>query len=382
MKKIVAILAIVLLAGGWLALRHQSTQNGQIRVKVLEVLASGQQNPFEGGHTYETQTLKLHILTGAEKGEVIEMYNDYVMLKAGDRAFVSKVVLDDGERYTLTEPDRLPLMYFLMIVFIALVVVFGGIQGVRGLLALGGSLVLIGYLLLPGILEGYPILLVTIGVSALIIILGSYVTHGFNKTTTAAVIGMIITITITGIASYLVVDAARLNGISTEEDFYLVRALAGNIDLMGLLLGGMVIGLLGVLYDAAISQAVAVEELHHVAPHLDRKMIFARAIRIGREHIGALVDTIAIAYVGVSLPIILLFMASVDLPFAQIANRQFFATEIIRILMASIGLVLAVPITTAISAWMLMKEKKEPVSVETIEQEKKALQHFHHHHHQ
>lgn len=380
MKKIIIVLGIVLLTSGWIVLRHQATQGGEMRAKVIDIVESGTETVFDGGHSYQTQKIQMKILTGPKKGSVVTLENDYVILRVGDKAYISETPLDKGSRYDLTEPDRLPLIYMLIIIFILLVAIFGGVQGVRGLLALGGSLLLIGYLLLPGILHGYPVLLVTIGVAALIIILGSYVTHGFNKTTSAAVLGMIVTIIITGIASYLVVHAAQLNGISTEEDFYLNTQLAGNIDLVGLLLGGMVIGLLGVLYDAAISQAIAVEELHHVAPHLNRKTIFSRAIRIGREHIGALVDTIAIAYVGASLPILLLFTATVKLPFAQIINQQLFATEIIRILMASIGLVLAVPITTAIAAWMLMKKRVNDVSVETIEQERKALQHFHHHH--
>lgn len=379
-KMIIGLVMSAVLILGWHLLRTHSIPEGGMRAKVVAVLESGQDEVYEGGHSYQTQTIQMEILSGDEKGSIVTLYNDYIILKKGDNAFIWKVILEEGDRYSVIEPDRVPLIYFLLVVFIALVVIFGGVQGVRGLLALGGSLVLIGYLLLPGILQGYPVLLVTIGVATLIIVLGSYITHGFNRTTSAAVVGMVITIIITGVASYFVVHGAHLNGMVTEEDFYLNARLSGAVDLVGLLLGGMIIGLLGVLYDAAISQAIAVEELHNVAPHMKRKSIFARAIRIGREHIGALVDTIAIAYVGVSLPLLLLFVASVDLPFVQIMNQQLFATEIIRILMASIGLVLAVPITTAISAWMLIRDQKDVASSETIEKEKSALEHFHHHH--
>nr|MBP7006918.1 YibE/F family protein [Candidatus Paceibacterota bacterium] len=129
----------------------------------------------------------------------------------------------------------------------------------------------------------------------------------------------------------------------------------------------------------AIGQAVAVEELHKVAPHLPKKTIFKRAMRIGREHIGALVDTLAIAYVGASLPLLLLFFSVAQSSISSILNGEIFATEIMRILIGSIGLILAVPITTLISSRMLVKEsglKDESVVKEELEK----IEHFKHSH--
>jgi len=139
------------------------------------------------------------------------------------------------------------------------------------------------------------------------------------------------------------------------------------------------IGLLGVLYDVAIGQAISVEELHHIAPHIPRRNIYLRSLRIGREHIGALVNTLAIAYVGASLPLLLLFSQSSG-SFLELANREVFATEILRTLIGSIGLVLAVPITTLLAVWILIKKPREDVSTEKLEKEKHALEHFEHHH--
>jgi uncharacterized membrane protein len=132
----------------------------------------------------------------------------------------------------------------------------------------------------------------------------------------------------------------------------------GSINFAGLLLGGIIIGLLGVLYDAAIGQAVAVDELHQVGPHLSRLVIFRRALRIGREHIGALVNILAIAYVGASLPLLLLFYES-GAAFSLTINREIFATEIIRTMVGSIGLVLAVPLTTLVAVFLLMRGVKK-----------------------
>ncbi len=131
--------------------------------------------------------------------------------------------------------------------------------------------------------------------------------------------------------------------------------------MVGLLLGGIMIGLLGVLYDVAIGQAISVEELHRACPNLPKKHIYKRAIRIGREHIGALVNTLAIAYVGASLPLLLLMYTSAGAaanPLADMAmsvNREVFAAEIMRTLVGSIGLVLAVPITTLIAVFVLVQ---------------------------
>jgi uncharacterized membrane protein len=198
---------------------------------------------------------------------------------------------------------------------------------------------------------------VSIGVSSLIIIVGSYITHGLSRTTSAAVIGMITTIIFTGLLAYAAVTFTRLSGYNSEEAVYLHFNTHGIVDFQGLLLGGIMIGLLGVLYDIAIGQAIAVEELYHAGgAQLSRKMVYKRAIRIGREHIGALVNTLAIAYVGLSLPLLLLYYTSTA-DYHITLNQEIFATEIIRTMIGSIGLILAVPITTMIAVFMIIKHK-------------------------
>ena len=233
-------------------------------------------------------------------------------------------------------------------------IVFGGKQGLRGLITLTGSLVFIFLVLFPAILQGDSPVTVSIAVSSLIIILGSYVTHGFNRTTSSAVLGMLATILVTGVLAYMAVHATRLRGFETEDAVYLNQNTKGAIDFVGLLLGGILIGLLGVLYDAAIGQAVVVEELRRAGPELTAPQVFKRALRIGREHIGALVNILALAYVGASLPLLLLFFTSAY-PFSITLNNEIFATEIIRSMIGSIGLILAVPITTLISVVVLFR---------------------------
>ena len=148
------------------------------------------------------------------------------------------------------------------------------------------------------------------------------------------------------------VHAAHLSGYTSDESMFLNLNTQGKIDMVGLLFGGIIIGLLGVLYDIAIGQAVAIEELFRAGKILTRKEVYIRATRIGREHIGALVNTLAIAYAGASLPLLLLVQNSTT-GILFIINSEVFATEIVRILIGSIGLILGVPITNLIATCML-----------------------------
>lgn len=302
------------------------------------------------------QQLTVRVISGSEKGREVTFINDFTQLKSGDVFFLrhTQSPSEGRDYYTVADPYRLDVLMIVLVVFVLLTIVIGGKQGARGLLSLAGSLVLIGYVLIPGILMGFSPLLVALGTASLIIVVGSYVTHGFNRTTTAAVLGMISTIVVTGFAAWYVVAAAHLSGYSSDESTYVHFQFNGSIDLVGLLLGGILIGLLGVLYDSAIGQAVAVEELMRAGEHLSGAEIFMRAMRIGREHIGALVNTLAIAYVGASLPLLLLFSkASASLGY--LINAEVLSTEIIRILIGSIGLMLAVPVTTLMAVLILSR---------------------------
>lgn len=332
-------------------------QHDTIKAQVIEVV-SEELREVVGTNTRTTfQVLRVEILEGNQKGAELTVENDYIQLREGETFYLLITTRSTGEVvYTVSEPYRLNQIYFYTILFIVLVLIFGGMQGIRGLLSLAGSLLLIFYILLPQLLAGYSPVLVSMYVSALIIVVGSYITHGFNRTTSSAVIGMIITVVITGTLAYVAVDATRLTGFASEEAVYLNLNTDGKIDMSGLLLGAIMIGLLGVLYDAAISQSITVEELIRAAPQMSKRKLFERAMRVGREHIGALIDTLAIAYVGAALPLLLWFYSSSTSTFASIINREEFATEIIRTLIGSTGLILAVPITSFIAVIMLKRK--------------------------
>ncbi len=355
-----------------------------MKAKVLEILKQEMIDVPGTDAKHSSQTIKIKILEGLEKDREMIIDNDHLNLKVGEKFYLRQTSnsVDGIDYYNVDEPYRTPQLLFLVALFLIAVFVFGGMQGVRGVVSLVGSFLLILYVLLPGILQGYSPLLVTIAVSSLIIIVGSYITHGVNKTTSSAVLGMIATVSFTGLFAYWSVYFTRLSGFGSEDVVYLNLNAGGNIDVLGLLLGGIMIGLLGVLYDVAIGQAISVEELLRAAPHMPKKLIYQRAIRMGREHIGALVNTLAIAYVGTSLPLLLLFTQSSNESVFVTMNREIFSTEIVRTMIGSIGLILAVPITTMVSVYILTKHlKNDHVDKDTLEKEEYALKHMSHSHH-
>jgi uncharacterized membrane protein len=357
-KALLRVSLLFVVACPFLAYAEEGTMSDTmtiLKAQVLQVTDAKDTVVLGTDTTTKVQTIQAKVLEAPDTGKIVTFSNDYTQLVVGEIFYLRHISspLDGAEYYSVADPYRLNILIGLTIVFLILLFIFGGIQGIRGLASLCGSFVLIFYLLLPGILQGYSPILVSIGVSSLIIVLGSYITHGFNKTTSAAVLGMIVTVTLTGLAALYVVHAANLSGYSSEENVYLNFGTRGSIDMVALLFGGIMIGLLGVLYDMAIGQAVAVEELFKAGTHLTRVEVYRRAIRIGREHVGALVNTLAIAYVGVALPLLLLIQNSSTMGIGFTLNNEMFATEIVRILIGSIGLILCVPITTLIATYLL-----------------------------
>lgn len=215
-----------------------------MKARVLEIL-SQEQRAIPGTDVETTyQSIRVEVLDGVQKGEEILVDNDYLEMEVGDVFYLTRTVntLDGTDYYVVSDPDRLPALGILFALFVLVIVAFGGKQGIRGLLSLVASLFFIVFMLLPGIMNGYPPIVVAVGVSSLIIIIGSYVTHGFTRTTSTAVLGMVVTVTLTGLLAYFAIPFASLSGFTSEETVYLNMNARGAIDLAGLLIGGILIG--------------------------------------------------------------------------------------------------------------------------------------------
>ena len=178
-----------------------------------------------------------------------------------------------------------------------------------------------------------------------------YLTHGVNHLITVALLGTFASLGLTGILANIFVQATSLTGLSDEEAIFL---LAGNerVDLQGLLLAGMIIGALGVLDDVTITQASAVEQIYVANPRYSSRRLFRAALSVGRDHIGSTTNTLAFAYAGAALPLLLLFTQT-QLSFATVVTSEIVAIEIVRALVGGIGLVASVPITTMLAVWVV-----------------------------
>lgn len=354
MKKIQTLLLIVvLLATFFTKLHAQEIVPDSLEFIKAEItsVAFLEERVLIGTTTRNVYTVTAQL----EDGTSQTFENDHFLVEVGDKVYVKKRIdLDGNVTFTLDEPVRLPVLFILVIVFIVLSVWIGGKQGVKGLLTLFGSMFLLFLFLVPSIIKGYSPVMVSLLVASFIIILGSYVTHGFNRTTSTAIAGMIATVLGAGVATFISMYLMKLTGLYSEDVVYLLFNTQGTLDVKGLLFAGIMIGLLGILYDVAIGQAIAVEELIRADHSMTPKKLIERGLRIGREHIGALVDTLALAYVGASLPLLLLFATS-DAPILYILNREDISTELVRILVGSASIIVAVPITTYIAVYVLKK---------------------------
>ena len=251
---------------------------------------------------------------------------------------------DGGDAYFITEPNRWGPLLTLLALFVGAIIAVSRWKGVRSLVGLGISLYVITQFILPLILAGYPPVLVSILGSFALLSITQYLIYGWSLKTHAAVLGILISLIITGVLAVVFVDATHLTGFGSEEVGFLQTAGA-SIDSRGLLLAGILIGALGVLDDVTISQASSVFELSAANPGFGVRDLYRRAMNIGRDHIASTVNTLVLAYVGASLPLLLLF-AIYPQPFGQIINREFVTEEVVRTLVGSLGLVAAVPITT------------------------------------
>ncbi len=361
------LLFFLLLPGVLWAQEIHDDYQGTWRGKVVEVIDSETREipGTETEHLY--QTIKVEVLDGPQSGEIITIENDYLELKKGNKFYFNYLVDINGtERYGIINIDRRSSLFLLILIFIAVIIWFGRWQGFRSLLALLGSFFAIFYILLPGLLNGWNPLLTSSLVASGILFVAIFFTHGFNRESAVAYIGTMIAVIITAIFALFAVAITSLSGFTGDESTYLNFGTGGTLDFTGLLLGAIIIGILGVLDDIAVTQAAVVSELYDSNPDMSRKEVYKRALRIGREHVGALVNTLVLAYTGASLPILLYFKLS-NMNFDTVVNLEIFATEIVRAIVGSIGLILTVPIVT-ILACVYLKGYKSKHS------------HQHHHH--
>ncbi|GKQ38632.1 YibE/F family protein [Streptomyces sp. A012304] len=261
-------------------------------------------------------------------------------------------------QYSVTDINRRVPMGLLAGLFAVAVVIVGRLRGVMALIALAISFMVLNFFILPAILQGSnPLVVAVVGASAIMLI-ALYLCHGVSARTSVAVLGTLISLLLIGLLGSWFVDWAALTG-NTDDNTGLIHGLYPTIDMSGLLLAGIIIGSLGVLDDVTVTQTSAVWELHEANPTVGWRGLYRAAIRIGRDHIASVVNTLVLAYAGAALPLLLLFSIAQS-GVGTVANSELVAEEIVRTLVGSIGLVASVPVTTALAALVVSADRAGP----------------------
>lgn len=278
--------------------------------------------------------------------------------KVGDKVVVAELEVGPGQKqFYVTDFVRKTPLLVLASIFAIMTLVVGRKKGVLSLLGLIFSFLIIFKFVLPAILQGdNPIFVVCLAV-LFIIPVTFYLSHGISNKTHAAVLGTLLSLVITGVLAQVFVNVAHLSGFSAEEAGFLQAAKGELINIKGLLLAGIIISMLGILDDVTIAQSSLVFQLKKNNPKLNFFGLYHQALNVGKDHIASVVNTLVLVYTGASMPLLLLFIDNPH-PFFEVINNEVVAEEIVRTLIASIGLILAVPLTTLISSRLAVGDKR------------------------
>lgn len=301
--------------------------------------------PTQGPDDGDVRTFELPVLPSTPGFEV----GDGIVLSYDPRA-------EPDFRYQYADRQRRPILLWLTVLFVVVVVALGRWRGLAALVGLGATVLVLLVFILPALLDGKsPVLVATVGASA-IAFLALYFAHGFRVMTTVALLGTLAALALTIGLAVLFTELASFSGFTSEEAFIVQLGTRG-VDLSGLVLAGMVLGALGALDDVTVTQASAVWELRTADPAMSRWALYRAGLRIGRDHVASTVNTLALAYAGAALPLLILFVLSRQ-SLGAVANSEVVAVEIVRTLVGSIGLVAAVPLTTWLAAELVPRPSR------------------------
>jgi uncharacterized membrane protein len=337
-----------------------------VEASVVRVMETGKVE-IAPGQSQPVQRLELEIVSGPLRGEraqvehgATDLSSEELLFREDDHVLVTVAArAEGGYAFMITDVVRTGALTLLGAMFLGFTVMVSGWKGVRALIGLAVSFVLLLGFVLPQILAGRnPVLVSVIGSLGLLAVT-LYLTQGWALKTHAALLGVCITLILTGALAAFAVNLSRLSGFGSEEAM-LLQTAGASVNLRGLLLAGIIVGTLGVLDDVIVGQASAVMELADANPALSWRDLYLRAMNIGQDHIAATVNTLVLAYVGAAMPMLLLFQLYPE-PWTQTLNREMIAEEIVRTLVGSLGLIAAVPITTLIASVLRSRNRRAPV---------------------
>lgn len=345
MKKLFILLLLFLPLS---SLAQEAPQEEEIfKAKVIEVIQEQD----------EQQNLKLQGLEGSfEDQEIIfEGIGNLQVAASQNYEVGDKVIVSYSGDFYVLDYDRSSSLWWLIIIFVLSVLAVGKWKGLRSLLALVVSFFVILKFVIPQILAGHNPVLISVIAGLIILLIAIYLTHGFNKKSHITVWSLSISLLLIAVLSFIFTKAAQLTGYLGEETLYLLDMGEKTLSLQGLLLAGILIGTLGILDDVIVSQVSAVEQIKKANSSLSNLEVYKRSFKVGIDHITSMINTLFFAYAGVSLPLLILFTQSdtIGLGLGQAMNNEIIATEIVRTLLGSIGIVLSIPIANYLASYFL-----------------------------
>ncbi|MFB7177491.1 YibE/F family protein [Streptomyces sp. NPDC056257] len=313
----------------------------------------------QAAQTGECKKATVEVGSGPDKGRTfVEIVQPGAPRQLTDGQEVVVAYAPDAPRdlqYSVIDVNRKIPLAVLAGIFAVSVVLVGRMRGLFALIALIVSFGVLTLFILPAILQGSnPLVVAVVGASAIMLI-ALYMCHGLTARTSVAVLGTLVSLLLIGLLGSVFIDWASLTG-NTDDNTGLIHGLYPDIDMSGLLLASVIIGSLGVLDDVTVTQTSAVWELHAADPSMGPRGLYRAAIRIGRDHIASVVNTLVLAYAGAALPLLLLFSIA-NSSMGSVANSELVAVEIVRTLVGSIGLVASVPVTTALASLVVAADR-------------------------
>lgn len=336
-----------------------------IRAKVIEILE--EKTTDQNGVANILQRIKLKGIDGSYKDKefIFEGIKQNITTKQkinkNETVRVTVTKASQGEMFIIDDIERLNWIYILIGLFVIIVLIVGKTHGLRSLLALFLTVILIFKFTVPRIMAGNSPILVTFVSAMAIIFFSILIVYGLKKKSWISIAGILAGVSITTILSVVFSNLTKLTGLAEEETMYLTEIFKNPVSFEGLMLASFVLGALGVLDDVAVTQTSTVEEIKKANPELKKAELYKRSMKVGFDHISSMINTLFLAYVGASFVLILLFSLQKP-PFETITdvlNNEIVAIEIVRTLVGSIGLILTVPITSYIASYFYSLKKNK-----------------------
>ncbi|HBG49984.1 MAG TPA: YibE/F family protein [Cyanobacteria bacterium UBA9971] len=326
--------------------------------KILQIISEKGNKELEESFQTEqiTQTAKVLVLSGKYKGKIVKIENQLtsnpvydIKIKAGNRIILSVEENPKNTVFYIADLERVPVLLILTGIFLLLLMLIGGMQGLRSIVSILVTAVLVFFVLVPAVLSNFPIIPMTVFIAIISTFATMFIVSGINLKSFSASMGTILSVIIAGLMSSLVIKFAPLNGFGSQESVML-WANRPDLDYTGLLTAGMIIASLGAVMDVGMSIASSIYEFKNVNSTLNTKDLFKSGLNVGKDIMGAMSNTLILAYIGGAFSLVLL---ASNAPLIKLLNLNSIAAEIASAITGSIGIVLCVPITALIAAYLI-----------------------------